>query len=85
VNRQIAVATALPTGSVAAAAFTPAKSSAPKFANIRNIATRKPKSPMRLTTNAFFPAAAFCRSLNQKPMSRYDASPTPSQPTNSTG
>jgi hypothetical protein len=34
--------------------------------------------------NAFLPAAAFCGSSNQKPISRYEARPTPSQPTKST-
>ena len=36
----------------------------------RNIATRKPKSPMRFTMNAFLPASALALSLNQKPISR---------------
>ncbi len=44
-----------------------------------------PKSPMRLTTNAFLPASAADCFLNQKPISRYEQSPTPSQPTNMTG
>ena len=35
---------------------------------------------MRLTMNAFFPASALAFSLNQKPISRYEQSPTPSQP-----
>ena len=79
----MAVTTAPPYVNVAgAAANTVAKSSAPTLLNSRNIAMRKPKSPMRLTMNAFFPASAFSRSLNQKPMSRYEQSPTPSQPTN---
>ena len=42
----------------------------PMLANSRNIATRRPKSPMRLTMNAFLPASAFALSVNQKPMSR---------------
>jgi hypothetical protein len=50
-----------------------------------NIATSRPKSPMRLTMNAFFPASAFTFSLNQNPISRYEQSPTPSHPTNNTG
>ncbi|MND04745.1 hypothetical protein D3C83_251580 [compost metagenome] len=57
----------------------------PKFANIRNIATRNPKSPIRFTMNAFLPASAFALSLNQNPISRYEQSPTPSQPTNISG
>ncbi len=32
------------------------KSSDPKFTTMRNIASEKPKSPMRLTMNALFPA-----------------------------
>ena len=67
------------------AACTPLKSSRWKVENIRNIATRKPKSPMRLTTKAFFPASTLARSLNQNPIRRYEQRPTPSQPTNSTG
>jgi len=43
-------------------------------------ATTKPMSPTRLTTNAFFAAVAAERLYCQKPMSRYDARPTPSQP-----
>jgi hypothetical protein len=45
----------------------------------------KPKSPMRLTMNAFLPASAADFFLNQKPMSRYEQRPTPSHPTNITG
>ncbi len=40
---------------------------------------------MRLTMNAFLPASAFAFSLNQKPISRYEQSPTPSQPMNMIG
>ena len=40
---------------------------------------------MRLTMNAFLPASAALFFLNQKPMSRYEQSPTPSQPTNISG
>ena len=45
----------------------------------------KPKSPMRLTMNAFLPASAADGFVNQKPISRYEQSPTPSQPMNITG
>ena len=45
---------------------------------------RKPASPTRLVMNAFLPALALTGSSNQKPISRYDARPTPSQPTNIT-
>src|SRR6185503_18277552 len=37
---------------------------------------------MRLTTNAFFPACAADGRVYQKPISRYEQTPTPSQPTN---
>ena len=84
-KRQIVVTSAPPICTPAAASPTPAKESVPKFANMRNIATRKPKSPMRLTMKAFFPASAFALSLNQNPISRYEQSPTPSQPTNMSG
>jgi hypothetical protein len=50
-----------------------------------NIPSRKPRSPTRLTTNAFLPAIAFCSSVYQNPMSRYEQRPTPSQPTKSSG
>src|SRR6476469_3668369 len=42
----------------------------------------KPKSPMRLTTNAFSAAALAEGLWYQKPINRYEASPTPSQPKN---
>ena len=38
-------------------------------------------SPTRLTTNAFFAAVAADGLYCQNPMSRYEARPTPSQPT----
>ena len=41
----------------------------------------KPKSPTRLTMNAFFPASAADGRSNQKPMRRYEHSPTASQNT----
>ena len=47
--------------------------------------SRNPTSPMRFTTNALRPAAAFAASVNQNPMSRYEQSPTPSQPTKRIG
>ena len=58
------------------------KVSVPKLASSRNMPMRKPKSPMRLTTKAFLPASAAVFFWNQKPISRYDARPTPSHPTN---
>ena len=43
----------------------------------------KPKSPMRLTMNALRPAKVAVGRVYQKPISRYDTTPTPSQPKNS--
>ena len=62
---------------------TVAKSTPPNVANISPSATISPMSPMRLATNAFLAATAYGVRWFQKPMSRYDARPTPSQPTNS--
>ena len=39
---------------------------------------------MRLVMNALVPARALSGSSNQNPINRYDARPTPSQPTKST-
>ena len=75
---------AFPPASSAAAAITVRKSRVPNVKKMRNIPSAKPASPIRFTMKAFLPAsAALCRS-NQKPMSRYEQRPTPSQPTNST-
>ena len=41
----------------------------------------KPKSPTRLTMNAFLPASAADFRWYQKPMSRYEQRPTASQKT----
>jgi len=45
-------------GSASTAAAIAPKSTVPKTLYARKIANRNPKSPMRLTTNAFLPAAA---------------------------
>src|SRR3954447_19132801 len=52
----------------------------PRLANSTINAMAKPMSPTRLTTNAFFAAVAALGLCDQKPMRRYDARPTPSQP-----
>ena len=39
------------------------------MANTKNMATRKPQSPMRLVTKAFLPATALGIWVNQKEMS----------------
>ncbi len=69
----------------AAADATSWKSSVPKIRKTSSIPRRNPKSPIRFTMNAFLPASAADRFRNQNPISRYEQSPTPSQPTNSTG
>ncbi len=43
--------------------------------------TSSPTSAMRLTTNALMAALFACRFSYQKPISRYEQAPTPSQKT----
>ncbi len=70
-KRVIAVTIAPPYASEASApALMATKSSVPNTVNSRNIATRRPKSPIRFTMNAFLPASDFSRSPNQKPIRR---------------
>ena len=56
----------------------------PNVATMKISASDMPTSPTRFTTNAFFAATAADGFWYQKPISRYDARPTPSQPTYST-
>ena len=56
----------------------------PNNASIVKIAIVIPTSPTRFMTKAFLPAVAAAGRSCQNEISRYDASPTPSQPTNST-
>src|SRR5262249_55416760 len=56
----------------------------PKRTNASRMPSTNPKSPMRLTMKAFLPASEADVFWNQKPMSRYEQRPTPSQPTNIT-
>src|SRR3954468_3209843 len=65
----------------AAPAFTLAKAEDPNSAHMLITASDSPMSPTRFTTNAFFAAVAAECLCCQKPISRYDARPTPSQPT----
>ena len=53
-----------------ALAKTSAKFSVPKLVQMNMIASASPKSPMRLTMNAFLPASAADGFSNQKPISR---------------
>ena len=54
-------------------------SNVPVFDQISTTAIMKPKSPKRVTMNAFFAAAAALGRWNQNPMSRYEVRPTSSQ------
>ena len=87
----MAVSTAGPAapGPASWAALTPSswcctsrKSTLWKVTNSSSTASTKPTSPTRLTTNAFLPASLALWRVYQKPISRYEHSPTPSQPTN---
>jgi hypothetical protein len=60
------------------------KSSVPKIASNAKVATRKPKSPKRVTRKAFRPASAARSRVNQKLMRAKEQKPTPSQPMNIT-
>src|SRR5439155_1624238 len=60
------------------------KSSVPKWTKASSTPRMKPKSPMRLTMNAFLPASEAVFFSYQNPINRYEHSPTPSQPTNIT-
>src|SRR5437763_10166248 len=66
-----------------AALNTVLKSSEPNIRKTANIPNEKPKSPTRLTTNALIAAAFADGRSYQKPTSKYDIKPTPSQPKNS--
>ena len=54
----------------------------PVSTNTKKIPSAKPKSPTRLTINAFIAAAFAVGFWNQNPIKRYDANPTPSHPKN---
>ena len=53
----------------------------PKTANINMMAMDRPKSPTRFMMKAFLAATAAASLYWYHPMSKNDASPTPSQPT----
>ena len=67
--RPIAVSTPSP-APPSAACWTPAKVTVPNAANMIMIATDRPKSPTRLTTNALLAAVAYAGLWFQNPMSR---------------
>ena len=60
---------------------TASKSSVPNFDTISASPMSIAVSPIRVVMNAFFAADAFSVFSNQNPISRYEQSPTPSQPT----
>src|SRR5262245_17851762 len=60
------------------------KSTVPNRTNVSSTPRMNPQSPIRLTMNAFFPASEADFFTYQKPMRRYEHSPTPSHPTNIT-
>ena len=51
----------------------------PKAQKVVMMPSAKPKSPTRLTTKALMAAALAVGFLNQKPIKRYEATPTPSR------
>jgi hypothetical protein len=67
---------------LSAPAFTVEKADEPNSDHMLITASERPMSPTRFTTNAFLAAVAADGRSCQKPISRYDARPTPSQPTN---
>src|SRR3954467_3136020 len=60
-----AMAVAVDAETVDAPAVMPVYWIVPNALNVRNVASRKPQSPMRFVTNAFFPAEAFESDVNQ--------------------
>src|SRR6478735_12226680 len=72
------IAVSTPSLAASARVNTSANSIEPNVENMIMIARISPMSPTRLTTNAFFAAAAADGLYCQNPMSRYEARPTPS-------
>ena len=61
------------------------RSRLPNAWKMKIIPRMSPASPMRFTTNAFRPAAEALSLRYQNPISRYEQSPTPSQPMKRSG
>ena len=74
-----AVVTAVPAPATGQRPARVAKSRLPASDQTSRIPRRKPKSPTRLVSSAFFAASAAAGRSNQKPISRYDDRPTSSQ------
>src|SRR5690606_40276504 len=70
ISNKVASPTAIP----AAWGNTVENSNEPKVAKIKNTAIRKPRSPIRFITKAFFAAFTYDEFRNQKPISRYEQS-----------
>jgi hypothetical protein len=80
-NRRRAIAVAVPDASPSAAPKTSSNRTEPIVANTRKIPMSIAVSPMRVTMKAFLPASAATFRSYQNAISRYEQSPTPSQPT----
>src|SRR4030095_10761493 len=80
-NSSSAIPVAVAGGSVAAPLNTAAKSRVPSATHSHMIPSPNPKSPTRLTMNAFLRAGTAAGRVYQKPISRYEQSPTASQNT----
>ena len=65
-----------------AALKTVSKSIESKMKNVAKMPSEKPKSPIRFTMNALIAAAQADGRVYQKPINKYEARPTPSQPKN---
>ena len=59
----------------------PANETSPNVAKAIIMASDKPTSPTLLATKAFLAAVAYAGFWFQKPINKYEARPTPSQPT----
>src|SRR5678816_920471 len=81
----VSVASSVPAGRMATREAISWKSSVPNCVNSHSMPRMNPKSPIRLTTNAFLPASEADCLVNQNPINRYEQRPTPSQPMNITG
>src|ERR1700741_1729357 len=79
-SRSRPIAVSSPLLASLACAETTANEVEPKVTKISDAPRERPMSPTRLITKAFLAAAAADGLCCQNPISRYDASPTPSQP-----
>jgi hypothetical protein len=80
-KRRSAMPVATPGASVPTAEKTSPYSRVPSAVQSHSTPRPNPKSPTRFTMNAFLPASAADFRVYQKPISRYEQSPTASQKT----